>query len=367
MVKEKQIISLNGLRAYSALGVLAFHTDLGYFWYGWVGVQFFFVLSGFLITGILLDSREASNYFSTFYARRSLRIFPVYYLLLFIVILVSIHDKANIDDLGYFIFYLQNFHLSYHYWVVAFPGYMNHTWSLAIEEQFYIFFPFIVRYVKGRYLAGVCAFMVLIATLSRYTWSRFLPDNPIIWASTLSNLDLLSTGALIAIAIRKYDPIRIRNFLFVLSVVFLVAYTLFIRVFLHSNPVKTPFALTGAQGQAFFVLLLPVIAFTIVSLVSTRNLFIRVFFENKLIVYIGKISYGIYLFHLPCFAFIDAYFNHAVHPLIRLGGWGIFGLKIITAIFCAMISWHLFESKILKFKERFNYKFLGNENCVIGG
>lgn len=346
---------------------MAFHTDIGYFWYGWVGLPFFFVLSGFLITGILVDSREATNYFSTFYARRSLRIFPVYYLLLFIVILISIGSKADITDAGLYIFYVQNFKLSYHHFGISFPRYMNHTWSLAVEEQFYIFFPLMVRYIKPKYLMSFCLFLIIAAISTRYILAQLIPGNEISWANTVSNLDFLATGALIAIAVRKYDLTRIRNFSLVLLVACFGAYALYLRLILHAGLLEFPFSGAGPQGQAFFALLLPVIAFSIISLVKGKNLFIRLFFENKFIVYIGKISYGIYLFHFPCFAFTDYYFNHAAHPLIRFNGYAIALLKFLITISLAMISWRYFESRILAFKSKFNYKFLGNENCAVGG
>jgi peptidoglycan/LPS O-acetylase OafA/YrhL len=89
---------LDGLRGYAALAVLLYHVDSIHLWFGWTGVQIFFVLSGFLITGILLNSREADNYFSAFYARRFLRIFPAYYFLLLVVLIGSMMLGQPVGD-----------------------------------------------------------------------------------------------------------------------------------------------------------------------------------------------------------------------------------------------------------------------------
>src|ERR1700722_12473750 len=192
--------ALDGLRAYAALAVLAYHTTIACFWPGWVGVHFFFVLSGFLITGILLKSKEASNYFKVFYARRFLRIFPVYYLVLLSVIIVAVIAGRNIQSVWYYVFYVQNFKLAYHNWDIStFPKWLNHTWTLAIEEQFYIFFPLLVRFLKEKALVIACFLLIALSVFTRYYLSVRLPLNTINWGNTISNLDFLSAGALLAI------------------------------------------------------------------------------------------------------------------------------------------------------------------------
>lgn len=129
------------MRAYAAFGVLAFHLNIPLFKYGWIGVNAFFMLSGFLITNILLESVDSENFFKTFYARRALRIFPIYYLALSFVVAYAIFGNKSIEDLNYYIFYVQNYKLAWNNWNIDFPPLFNHTWSLALEEQFYLVFP----------------------------------------------------------------------------------------------------------------------------------------------------------------------------------------------------------------------------------
>ncbi|HWY99218.1 MAG TPA: acyltransferase, partial [Bacteroidia bacterium] len=153
--------ALNGLRAYAALTVLAYHTTIAGFWFGWIGIHFFFVLSGFLITNILLNSKEATNYFKVFYARRFLRIFPIYYLLLFGVLAASAIKNQYLKPAWYYIFYIQNFPMSYSNWhLIGFFKLLGHTWTLAIEEQFYVFFPLLVKFLKEKTLVIVCFIFV---------------------------------------------------------------------------------------------------------------------------------------------------------------------------------------------------------------
>jgi peptidoglycan/LPS O-acetylase OafA/YrhL len=160
-IQGDRIPPLDGVRGLAILMVMLTHYDafldrrsfpqhilLSVFDYGWAGVDLFFVLSGFLITGILLRSREASNYFRVFYARRILRIFPLYYfslLVLFGLLLPAFHSQGQIlptfpEKLRYLL-YIQN-------WFIA-VQWSGQYWSLAVEEQFYLVWPLIV-YLFGR-------------------------------------------------------------------------------------------------------------------------------------------------------------------------------------------------------------------------
>src|SRR5688572_13459000 len=133
---------LNGIRAIAVISVMLFHFyPSGIFLFGWMGVDLFFVLSGFLITNILLKNKYSNNYFKNFYIRRAIRIFPIYYIVVIPLLVLNIVFKSN-DYWGVssYLFYFQNFTAISRDYLHG----LQHTWTLAIEEQFYLFFPFIV-------------------------------------------------------------------------------------------------------------------------------------------------------------------------------------------------------------------------------
>lgn len=194
--------ALDAIRGVAITMVLAFHfldqrsgvatTDgvmwgIGYFSsFGWAGVQLFFVLSGFLIGGILIDHQLQEGYFRTFYLRRFVRIIPLYAVSLLIFgLLHALYDwrtagLSGVFDLEIPILYLlsltQNFFLAVKGdW--AGPGWLGVTWSLCVEEQFYLLLPFIIRLVSPRRLPAVCATAILAAPLFRIVVLALWPDN----------------------------------------------------------------------------------------------------------------------------------------------------------------------------------------------
>src|SRR5262249_20264383 len=136
--------------------------------FGWIGVDLFFVLSGFLITGILVDSKEQSNYFRGFYWRRVLRIWPLYYGLVLLVYLIGPHLRlaANWNISSYapwiYVFFLQN---------ILIPDWgiypLTPTWSLAIEEQFYLIWPLAVRFLSTRILRACLIAILVVSPVAR--------------------------------------------------------------------------------------------------------------------------------------------------------------------------------------------------------
>ena len=139
----------------------------------WTGVDLFFVLSGFLITGILLDSRGSERYFTTFYARRTLRIFPLYYLVLFVAFVVLpqfpavnavLTGQVDLPPQWPYWLYLENFSIAARGWV---HGWVDVGWSLAIEEQFYLVWPLVIWLCPPRLLALLCAAIIVAEPIAR--------------------------------------------------------------------------------------------------------------------------------------------------------------------------------------------------------
>jgi peptidoglycan/LPS O-acetylase OafA/YrhL len=172
---------------------------------GWVGVQLFFVLSGFLITGILLDAKGKARYFSSFYFRRMLRIFPRYCIVVALILVVAPRlawneawaDAVRQGHRWAHWFYVQN-------WITSSPGFdaLSHTWSLAVEEQFYLVWPLVVWLLGRRGLTWLCGFAMagtpcISLALRQSGW-----DPNTAYEFTIARWDALAAGALVAILVR---------------------------------------------------------------------------------------------------------------------------------------------------------------------
>jgi peptidoglycan/LPS O-acetylase OafA/YrhL len=347
---KKYIKNLDGLRAYSVIGVLLFHANISsHFYYGWLGVQVFFIISGYLITTILLDSKDSKNFFKIFYARRILRIFPIYYLALIFTVIFAFIINSSIKDIWYYLLYIQNYRLSWVNWNPQFPPLLNHTWSLAIEEQFYLFWPLMIWLLSKRKLIILCLSLILTAFFVKYFLSLKFPANPINWANTFANFDMLASGALLAIILKKVDIKKVLISCLILSIFTLLIYLLvFYLKPSHHLFWETNVKLTEIDGQAFIILVIPFIVFAISYLIYKNNIFTKIFFSNSIIVYIGKISYGIYLYHLIVFLIIDRY-CHINNIFI------ISTSKFFLTMLISVLSWHLIEKRFLSLKRYFSY------------
>ncbi len=212
----KHIPALDGIRGIAVLFILIYHcsdfraaniVDDYFFMFThsmWVGVDLFFVLSGFLITSILISTKDCVNYFKSFYLRRALRIFPLYYLFVAFSILVipqiTYLSQLVGHDVGskqwWYWFYLSNF-------LAAKEAALRHlflspTWSLAIEEQFYLLWPFVVWVCSLRWLTLVSAGLILFAALLRVLLFQLdVPANSI-YVLTFTRMDTIAMGALVA-------------------------------------------------------------------------------------------------------------------------------------------------------------------------
>jgi peptidoglycan/LPS O-acetylase OafA/YrhL len=169
---------------------------------GWLGVDLFFVLSGFLITSILLRARDTENYYKVFYARRALRILPLYYLALTLSLLTT-RDHYTFPGQLWFWLNLSNLATAFNPMLIP---WLSHYWSLAVEEQFYLIFPAVVRRVRPAALFNLCIFLIVSLLLVRNIpvvqtlnlhWSNLL------YRLTPFRADTLCGGALLAVAVYR--------------------------------------------------------------------------------------------------------------------------------------------------------------------
>ena len=316
---------------------------------GATGVDLFFVLSGFLITGILLESRHRSGYFKRFYVRRALRIFPLYYtFLFFILILVPVVGNNRIivegfraDPIHLWI-YTSNLVASWHdAWCY---GYLDHFWSLAIEEQFYLMWPIVVFYNPPRRLAkvawGLLIFFALARTLSSVYHIGAVTEKSL----TLFRLDGLLLGAIAAIFVRDVEDIKIyagrarvaflvAGVLYVLSLAlgshdYAIRYTLvsFVWVFMLIC------GLSGALGKLGQ------------SILASRPLRI-----------LGKFSYAMYVFQNPLIPLLGFLISPAIltdlfeNPLV--GGVAYVAIMFGVTFVLAIMSWYCLEMWFLKLRD----------------
>lgn len=301
-MNDKHSIQLEGLRFYAVLMVMIAH------WLQWQwgntllksipfvhGVTLFFVLSGFLISRILFSYKELYllqnanrlHLIGNFYMRRFFRIFPIYYLSIFILFLINFENTRALFP--WLITYTTNIYQSIHN---ADIGSFNHFWSLAVEEQFYLFWPFLILFVKTKRSLLMIISVILIAVLCR-CYAFFSLDN---WRATsyftLNCMHALGIGALLAyLTVHKPDV---------------------------AKALSKPIWLVGMLGVYILLLILQVVfqvewykavcddvVFSLVAglvvLIASGNGFkgaIQVLLENSFVRYSGKISYGLYILHL---------------------------------------------------------------------
>ncbi|HWY06324.1 MAG TPA: acyltransferase [Candidatus Acidoferrales bacterium] len=307
--------------------------------YGWMGVDLFFVLSGFLITGILLDSKASANYFRNFYARRCLRIWPLYYsvlVLMFVIVpLARPQDAAELFQRSApwwsYPFFLQNF-------LVAAPavavGPLGVSWSLAVEELFYLVWPFFVRILSTDRLQLLAWTALLVSPLLRLF---FLARHWIIYSNPFCRLDGMMAGALLAILLRKpgFAPGRLLKLAWV--------------VFLVAAPLAITTAAYEALWLAFSLAAIASASFVFLGLYATNTWF-QALLTNRFLMFTGTISYGLYLLHkIPDDALKRLHIKEA-HPIAAF--WAAVGISYLLAI----VSLNLLEKPFLNLKRFFETK-----------
>jgi peptidoglycan/LPS O-acetylase OafA/YrhL len=349
--------ALDGLRFVAFLLVFFFHAlqysrwgNLPFIRFGFLGVPIFFVLSGFLIGGILLDLKDKTRpgfglgaKLKTFYIRRALRIFPVYYLFIGILAvffaLSGRSDPVAKDSFFWHLAYLTNFRAFF-----AGQGSITqaHFWSLAVEEHFYLVAPLVVLVIRPRSLVRLLLGVILTVALARAAIYRAGSGRDF-WVLSPMQFDLLGLGIATAIIDRKGRffglDARLLRFFGLVGAVFFVLYVR--RFYLGRPGIGIYYATFGplALGMATAALVLTL--WQRPTSIASRTLGWRP------LAYFGQISYGLYLFHPNCLGWTGVYFGKATLTN------ALWGLAITLAV--AMLSWHLFERPINNLKHRFTY------------
>jgi peptidoglycan/LPS O-acetylase OafA/YrhL len=345
--------NLDGVRAIAALMVIMFHffttveinsstlsilqkTSV----FGQTGVTLFFVLSGFLITRILISMKEHNGDFRAFYARRILRIFPLYYLFLlmyyFLVPLLMGSGITPFKEQIYYYTFLQSFTETFN-WNVDGP---DHFWSLAVEEHFYLFWPFIVYFASVKNLYRLIGLIIIGAFLLRI---YMLSLNYDVYYFTFTRFDSLAIGALLSL-------LELKNFFIKENASKFLWLT--IGIFVPTGIIWMFF--TGESNnviQVFKYLLLSFTYFALIGYVlsASKERGINRILQSSFFSYTGKISYGLYVYHPLVFALVKQYIHTNFWVLNLITG-------VSFTFLTASLSFHFFEERILGLKKHFEYK-----------
>jgi len=337
---------------------------------GALGVTIFFVLSGFLITRILLSSKDKLRnqpkgglgaYLKTFYIRRTLRIFPAYYLTL--VVLALVNEPPVREKFAWLALYAANIYIAiYHTWI----GTVDHLWSLAVEEQVYLFFPLLLFFVPRRWVPVAALLMIVGSVALRYALYRARLPWFIGYVSMPTCLDSFGLGAIMA-----YGWLYRRDWfvcVFKSSVWLWLSVAVFAAVVVLNNwiAVDLPRDYHSAITDVWERLAASVVGFFLIG----RGVLgfggpMKWLLENPVSQYMGRISYGLYLYHNFVFNFYHTQPTHftvrAWHritdilPVLNSSYVFQFSFFLALTIALATLSWYLIEKPVNTLKDRFSY------------
>ena len=368
--------ALDGLRAIAFLLVFLQHYEQ--MPWGWTGVDFFFVLSGFLITGILFDTRNDPHRVRNFYIRRTLRIFPLYYGVMVIILLLYPLFRWDIDwkwlawpaYLGNYLRFLNpsvlvdgsplqqladfqpNAGNLAHSQLVLFLG---HFWSLCVEEQFYLFWPWLVFWIRDRRtLLWICALTLPLCLALRIAGQHHLPawmlSEEILYRATPFRLDALLLGGWLALLLRgplAARLLRVARFLSPLVLV-IVVYWLYAVVTHHGRAMEYP-TWKFTSGLT----LIDLLAALVILLAIQPGALVYRALSLRPLRWLGRISYGAYVLHdIPHVI----YFSFAAalvpkHPIFATSV-----LAFIATLFLSWLSFRYLESPFLNLKARWTLR-----------
>ena len=352
-LSRARIGGLDGLRALAVSAVVLFHSHLAGTELGWVGVELFFVISGFLITRILLESRERPGYLRVFYTRRALRILPLYYFVLLISTWLATTLGRPLDSLQlpFYAVYLQNYFPQIASQMSAGIPLTSHTWTLAVEEQFYWLWPLVILVITGRRLKAVVIACLVGAPLARLGL-LLVTQNPYAALTSLpAQVDALAAGAYLALAERDRIAHRtIRR----LGTAALIAGALLVAALVGLNGLPALAETSLWAARPVNVLLLTGLAslfFGVVALTAYgTGPWLRLLGLPPL-THIGRISYGIYIYNPLALLAASLLLTGSAEGYLS-GGLAETALGAAITYGIALTSWRFLETPLLRLKAR---------------
>lgn len=329
---------------------------------GWTGVDLFFVLSGFLITGILVDARGSTSYFKAFYARRALRILPAYYGFLFVIFVVlplmnlgagDNHMLAREHQAWYWL-HLTNIMMA----LGELPGYGPYPntlfWSLAVEEQFYLIWPVIVASCSTSTLRKVCIAGIAGCIVLRIIGGLTGVSGLALSVLPMTRGDTLFVGGFLAIEYRRGRLERYAQFAKLAALAAAIVLVSLMAIYGQLDYLDTGTAMFGSIA----IMLLGASA-VVIGTASTESRVSRTF-RSRILRFFGRYSYAIYIVHTAVLAGLNHYRPFASLPTVAglalpaQAAWAFVYVGLSTGI--AMLSWHLVEKHFLRLKRFFPYR-----------
>lgn len=359
LMVKKYYPELDGIRAVACLLVMWFHSttlsepahsNKAVFLFGQSGVDLFFVLSGFLITSILIDTQHDKNALKKFYIRRALRIFPLYFAVLVFACIITWNSFSFSHAYPYFL-YIQNWSISFD---LTFWPYLVHTWTLAIEEQFYLAWPLIFLIIYKRsygWTITVCTLLILFSAILRGVIAE-IGESKLAYTATISHMDGLLMGALLAVLSVKYAKFFKKHstaFLYTAIITLTV-----ICVFLYAANIDV-----NEKRYLFLIYGLGLISWAYMALIigvhfaDDHSIFKKILSWTPL-TEVGKVSYGLYILHYPLFLIAKSLaeqnlnLQQAQHVNIF-----IFVIGGACSLIIAYLSYTYFEKPILSKKDKY--------------
>ena len=292
--------ALDGLRGLAIILVILYHNFdfISIFRSGWIGLDLFSI-SGFLITGILLKKRGSRHFLGNFYARRALRILPIYYLSLVLFLFILPNIVSYSFNPKYFIRNQQWFWLEFQNWLFIFyPGgnnnFLNHFWSLALEEQFYLISPLIILLIKPvqKIISFLLILLLILLVLRLLIWLLQFDNISYVDLYTFTRIDGLCVGSILAVfKYQENTEMEKRNKFLGLILFILIFIALpFIKVFYHSRIPYLACCLFPAVALFWGLI--------VWASINPENFLFKIF-NSRVLIFLGKISYGVYIFHWP--------------------------------------------------------------------
>jgi peptidoglycan/LPS O-acetylase OafA/YrhL len=339
---------------------------------GWTGVDLFFVLSGFLLGGILLDNRQAPNLFKVFYTRRACRIWPLYYLI--VVFLLVIPQPWNLginpafgwapsqEPLPAWTYLTLTQNITMGLKESAGSVWLTPTWSLAVEEQFYLVLPFLVRFVRKERLLYLIFGLIFLTALSRWAVLAYYPHGDFAFWFLPCRAESLFWGVLGAWVVRDNRCMNVlnthRKILYGVLVMLAVSTYLVAAVGYLKYTWLPVVAFPPTFGYTVLSLLYTCVV--LIAVTERRGLLTSVA-RNNLLGKIGVISFGLYLLHLPVaglfwFLLGGESSEGLTRYLITLGAW-------LLPFALATVSWAFFERPIVQWGRSFRYESVKDERA----
>jgi peptidoglycan/LPS O-acetylase OafA/YrhL len=315
----------------------------------WIGVDVFFVLSGFLITRILLLTKNKKSYFKNFYIRRTLRIFPPYFLLLSVSLVIG-----KLLDLGSWPDFKWHYEHQIWYWTymanwkqIALGHSQSirlfiHLWSLAIEEQFYLIWPLIIYFLSEKKMLKIFMGLITMSFFYRFYYHFQSSSTYATYINTFARFDTFVFGALLAFSFTRGEKIFLRG----KYIIFIAALISLLFLLLQGSSYYPAFS------NSLGLLLIALIPFLLIYYCLKGSKHISFTFRNQLLVSLGKYSYAFYLFHWPIMrlmqyyklSFGDGFVDYLLLTLFSF---------ILSFIF-SLLSWGFVERPFLKMKQYYS-------------